>query len=77
MSQYTDKEINLAKRIFEATMLVSNRTTTRKAKIFAKKHDIPFTAEMPDVICLETARSLLKYYEEELDKTIRKAMEQM
>ena len=77
MADYTEKEIKLAKRIYDATMLVSGMTTTRKAENMSKKFGFPPPDETPDAICLETARTLLKHYEDELDKIIRKAAESM
>lgn len=77
MADYSDKEINLAKRIYDATMLVSDMTTTRKAKNMAKKYGFPPPNEMPDEFYLETAKKLLLHAQQELDKEIRKAVESM
>lgn len=77
MTDYNDKEIDLAKRIYNATMLVSDMPTTRRAKNMAKKYGFPPPNEMPDEYYLETARKLITYAEEKLDNEIRKAMENM
>jgi hypothetical protein len=77
MNEYNDNEIELAKRIHDATMLVSDRITTRRARNLAKKFGFPSPDESPDAICLETARALLKHYDEELNKIIRDAVEGM
>lgn len=77
MADYNDKEINLAKRIYDATMLVSDMTTTRRAKNLAKKFGFPPPSEIPDEYYLETARKLLSYAKEKLDKEIRIAAENM
>jgi hypothetical protein len=77
MAEYNEEEIKLAKRIYDATMIVSGGVTSRKMKNFSKKFGFPLPNEMPDVLCLEIARTLLKHYEDEMDKNMRKAVEAM
>lgn len=77
MQEYTDKEIELAKRIYDATMLVSTNITNRKAKNIAKKLNLPTPSNLPDTFCLETARILLKHYDENLSELMQKAAEKM
>lgn len=73
-SQYSDREIELARRIYDATMLVTDRMTTRKAKNLTEKLGFPTPNEITDEYYLETARKLILYSEEELKKIMRKAV---
>ena len=77
MDAYSEKEIELARRIYDATMLVSDRITYRKAKNLSKKYGFLPPEEIPDDFSLKIARSLLEHYEEQLQKSIRQIIESM
>lgn len=77
MNEYTEKEIRLAKRIYDATMLVSGHMTIRRERNLAKKHGYPPPNELPNEMYLKTAKELLLNSEKELDKSIRDAVENM
>jgi hypothetical protein len=72
MTQYTDEEIELAKRIYCATISVKRNMTFLGCW---RKLISPHPERVPARIYLETAKSMLAIYDQSLDKTISATVE--
>lgn len=76
MNIYSEKELDLARRIYDATMLVSGRMTTRKAKNMAKRLNFPHEVVLSEFY-LEAARNLLIKSQKELDDLASEVVDRM
>ncbi len=70
LTEYSEAEIKLAQRIYDATMRASGDPTTRQSQNLAKKYGSPNIVKTPGPIYFETARMLLQQHEEERQKLI-------
>jgi hypothetical protein len=78
MTDYTEQEIKLAQRIYDATMLEAGGLTTRKAKNFYGKLGLPVPkSELPDDFFLKTARALLSHVEDKREKELQTTLDKV